>query len=200
MRQVERPSVMTMGQQTLMDNVDSGLRSEPLTIAASAVCGRAGVAQTQRMKAELAHRRSHCLAFGERKRDALIARQRRAKSLALRRIDPGFIERRLCRRNALQANERAAEIESLRHLNKAGVLCTERLARGTCTSSKKIRQPIALLPRSTNRLVVTPGCLHRHEKSAYAVRAVLDVPGAGKDQDGIGLIGNADRGLSPLST
>jgi hypothetical protein len=38
-------------------------------------------------------------------------------------------------------------------------------------------------------------CVHGHEKGADAVGAVLDAPSASKDQNGIGLVGNADRGF-----
>ena len=59
MRQVERPAVMAVRQQALMDDVDGGLGAEPFAHRGLRRVRLAGVAQAQGVVAELAHRLGH---------------------------------------------------------------------------------------------------------------------------------------------
>ena len=125
-----------------------------------------------------------------------MARQRSAERVALRRVDPSFVKRGLCRRNALQADERATEVESLHHLDKAGALCAEPVRPWHLNFVEKNRPAPHRFAAEIVELAGSHASrVHGHEESTDAARTVFGATGTGEYQDRIGLIGNADRGF-----
>lgn len=156
----------------------------------------ASVLEPERIEAHQPRRLDLGVEIGELVGDALEGGKRLAEGVALADIGPGLVQRLPRRAEALQANERAREIEALHHLDKALALLAQQVRRRhpdiveeDRTAADRVLAEIGK-PRGRD-----PGRVHRHEDRRDAAGAVLGLAGAGKDHRALRLIGGRDRGL-----
>ena len=97
----------------------------------------AAILQPQRFVTEQPRRAQPNRRLGERKRYALEPRERRAERLALRDVCASLVDALLGRADAHQADQRAAEIESLHHVDEARAFRADASGRGHAHAVEK---------------------------------------------------------------
>jgi len=134
--------------------------------------------------------------LGQWKRDAFESREAAAKSLTLDDVLAGLVNALLSRADAHEADERAAEIEALHHLDEAGALGTDAIVGG---DTDGIEEQLAAADGARAEILeastADAGGMKIDVKRADPVCALLDRSGARHHEDGVGPGGEGNRGF-----
>lgn len=133
--------------------------------------GQAAVAQRQTLVAQRAHRREAALVLGKRKGGALKFGQRAPEGFALLDVLPGFIDRGLGRSDALERDQKPAQIEALHHLGEA----LAQLAHHRRGGQFDVVEEHRTTPHRAAADIVEAGAgdarkIERHQKGGHAAR------------------------------
>ena len=129
-RQLGAVAVLAVQQQALVDDVVGGLGRPPLAHRGLGGVRLVGVLEPERAVAEQPRGGEQGLGLGERERDALVRRQRPVERLAGAHVAPGLLDGLRRGAEALQADQRAAEVEALHDLGEAPAGLAEQVVGG----------------------------------------------------------------------
>jgi hypothetical protein len=183
-------------QQALVDRIERGLRTEPLDHRGLRRVRPTGIAQLERVVAELARRRELGLELDDRERDALVLGKRQPEGLALLHVGPGLVDRGLRGRDALQRDQDPAVVEALHDLREAPAFGADALRLG---HPHRVEEQRAATDQLAAEVCIA-GALHagrveRHQERSDAARRLARRAGAREHDGDVGLVAEADRGL-----